>query len=403
MNTIHSKFSKLTTAIAMFVGALLLPSAFAQCPPSLGPRSTPTSDFILHGDGTVTHLLTGLMWKQCVEGRSGADCGTGTATPLSWADALVAAKNSGFATHRDWRLPSIKERLSIEESTCSASIGLLNPEVFGSQGQLSGIENYEWTSTTSAADPQAARTYLNNFVVGGFYLFYGSLTKAAGISVRLVRGTSVFDSLLNPQTLTFPAQTIGSRRLQPGATFSIAPLATGGSGNPPITYTAAPANVCTVSGTTVTQVGLGECVVTAHKDGNFTFSAAVPKSQSVSLIATLDIDLSVTASRYDTLTDALLVIRYLNNLTGTALVSGALGGTASITNPVAIKAYLDAIRPLLDIDGNGVVDVATDGVLIERYMMGFRGAALVAGALGTTPPATRNTAAIEAYLQALMP
>ena len=130
---------------------------------------------------------------------------------------------------------------------------------------------------------------------------------------------------------------------------------------------------------------------------------AGPVSQIINLIATLDVDLSVTASRYDALTDALLVIRYLNNVTGNALVAGTLGSTASITNPVAIKAYLDAIRPLLDIDGNGVVDVATDGVLIQRYMLGFRGVPLVTGAVGISPPATRNTAAIEAYLQALMP
>lgn len=37
---------------------------------------------------------------------------------------------------------------------------------------------------------------------------------------------------------------------------------------------------------------------------------------------------------------------------------------------------------LLDIDGNGVIDAATDGVLIARAMAGFTGPALVADALG---------------------
>lgn len=51
-----------------------------------------------------------------------------------------------------------------------------------------------------------------------------------------------------------------------------------------------------------------------------------------------------------------------------------------------------------------VVDPATDGVLILRYLLGFRGSALIAGAVGMTPTPSRPTAAlIELYLQGLMP
>lgn len=49
-----------------------------------------------------------------------------------------------------------------------------------------------------------------------------------------------------------------------------------------------------------------------------------------------------------------------------------------------------------DIDGNGQVDAATDGLLVLRYLLGMRGAALVTGALG--PCASRDATAIEAYL-----
>ena len=51
---------------------------------------------------------------------------------------------------------------------------------------------------------------------------------------------------------------------------------------------------------------------------------------------------------------------------------------------------------VLDIDGNGQVDALTDGVLTLRYLLGLRGAALIAGALGAC--ASRDAAAIEAYL-----
>ncbi len=53
----------------------------------------------------------------------------------------------------------------------------------------------------------------------------------------------------------------------------------------------------------------------------------------------------------------------------------------------------------LDIDGNGELDAVTDGLLISRWLLGFRGNALVDNAVATTG-ATRNTAPlIEAYLR----
>jgi hypothetical protein len=80
-------------------------------------------------------------------------------------------------------------------------------------------------------------------------------------------------------------------------------------------------------------------------------------------VPTLDVA-SLTVTQYDALTDGLLVIRYLFGLTGTALTNGALGGSATRTDPTAIKTYLDSVRPQLDIDGSA--DALTDGLLIIR-------------------------------------
>jgi hypothetical protein len=122
------------------------------------------------------------------------------------------------------------------------------------------------------------------------------------------------------------------------------------------------------------------------------------------VVATLDVDHSVTASQYHAHTDGLLILRYLNGATGTALTDNATGATASRSDAAAIKAYLDAVLSKLDVDGNGVSDAATDGVLILRYLLGIRGAALTRDALAVSPPATRTLPAdIEVYLQALMP
>ena len=130
--------------------------------------------------------------------------------------------------------------------------------------------------------------------------------------------------------------------------------------------------------------------------GAFEYSAQLP------LVATLDVDASISATKYDSLTDGLLTIRYLFGLTGASLIGNAIGATATRKDAAAIKTYLDAIRASLDIDGNGSVDALTDGLLVIRYLFGLRGTSLMQGAIAAG--ATRITAAqIESYIATLTP
>lgn len=117
--------------------------------------------------------------------------------------------------------------------------------------------------------------------------------------------------------------------------------------------------------------------------------------------ALLDIDLSGNPTKFDALTDGLLIVRYLFGLSNEPLTAGAIGATANRTDPAQIKSYLDSIRPALDVDYDGKQDALTDGILITRYMMGLRNAALVNSSVALG--AQRNTAAaIQAYIQSLM-
>ena len=141
--------------------------------------------------------------------------------------------------------------------------------------------------------------------------------------------------------------------------------------------------------------GRATCQVTAQSDATVTATFA-PSS-----IAPLGFDVDGNHS-YDALTDALIAIRYLFGLTGTALISGALGNGASRTTPAQVTAYLNDTRPLFDIDGNGRADALTDGLMLVRYLFGLRGAPLIAGTIGAG--AARTTAAgIESYIQSLLP
>jgi hypothetical protein len=78
---------------------------------------------------------------------------------------------------------------------------------------------------------------------------------------------------------------------------------------------------------------------------------------------------------YDALTDSLLVAGYLSALSGSALTNDALGHGTSNTSASPIAGLLSAAESALDVDGDGVADVLTDGQPIVHYLFDLRGPA----------------------------
>jgi hypothetical protein len=77
-------------------------------------------------------------------------------------------------------------------------------------------------------------------------------------------------------------------------------------------------------------------------------------------------------------TDGMLIFRYLFGFRGSALVRQTLGSGAQRSDPQAIVDYLDEVKDLLlDVDDSGASEPLTDGMLIMRYLVGFRGPTLV--------------------------
>lgn len=144
--------------------------------------STPDSQLVDNGDGTITDSKTGLMWKKCVEGRSGSNCESGTADSFTWQLALqkpnIVNNSGGFAGHADWRLPNITELLSIVEEQCYDPAINLNRF---SNTPSSGF----WSGSPSADDSDSA--WYVSFSYGLSYISSrdGRYTSYA---VRLVRG-----------------------------------------------------------------------------------------------------------------------------------------------------------------------------------------------------------------------
>jgi hypothetical protein len=96
--------------------SLLLLMLFVFCTAAFATPTTPTSDFIDNGDGTVTHKLTGLVWMRCAMGqtwdKTTSSC---TGTEAMYTYAQVMALTSNFAGYSDWRLPNIAELQTIVE------------------------------------------------------------------------------------------------------------------------------------------------------------------------------------------------------------------------------------------------------------------------------------------------
>ncbi len=110
--------SHIALALAM-AGALAVPAVQAQTCNANVRRSAPDARYVVDADkGTVLDQQTGLTWKRCIEGQSGADCGTGSPVGFNWGEALRQAEASTFAGYTDWRMPDFKELNSLVEVAC---------------------------------------------------------------------------------------------------------------------------------------------------------------------------------------------------------------------------------------------------------------------------------------------
>ena len=115
-------------------------------------------------------------------------------------------------------------------------------------------------------------------------------------------------------------------------------------------------------------------------------------------IPKVDVDAN-TPAKYDPLTDGIMILRFLFGLN--SVTANAIGPGATRTTDAAIIQHLTDIKPLFDVDGNGVADPLTDGLMLLRYMFQLRGGSLISNAVGTG--ASRTTVQqIEAYLAAVL-
>ena len=98
----------------------------------------------------------------------------------------------------------------------------------------------------------------------------------------------------------------------------------------------------------------------------------------------------------EALTDGLLVLRYLFGFSGMTLSEGAVSSSALRADAGDIAMHLSDNLAELDVDGDGDTDALTDGLLLLRYLFGFRDDTLITGALSSSAVRT-SSSEIEAY------
>jgi hypothetical protein len=138
-------------------------------------------DYVDNGDGTVTDRKTGLTWEKKTE--------LNVNEVYTWAAAFeyVASLNTmnggqGFAGRTDWRLPNMRELLSILDYSRQKPI--LHP-IFGpTMGKLNFVDFWSSTSWYDEYYDPAYNAWGVDFAKGTVLAF----GKSSALRVRAVRG-----------------------------------------------------------------------------------------------------------------------------------------------------------------------------------------------------------------------
>ena len=109
---------------------------------------------------------------------------------------------------------------------------------------------------------------------------------------------------------------------------------------------------------------------------------------------TIDIDGN---EEFDALTDGLLLLRYMFELSGEPLIHGVVADNAVYSSSSEIEQRISDLGDRVDIDDDGRLDALTDGLLILRYLFELSGDPLISGVVSDGANRTQS-ADIEAYL-----
>jgi len=334
-------------------------------------------------------------------GVSGSLCGVRASQP--GAAPLPAGGSVAPAPQqlRLIRIAKVVSSTSISSGPNPSTFGnsvTLTAQVTGSTSPLPGgtIIFSEGASTLGsfAVNSSGAAVYTSSALTVSNH----NVTASYSGDARNTASTGVLTQVVNPasQLIVFavaPSVSVGG-----SGTVS----ATGGASGNAVTCTSNTPSICTVSGAVVTGVATGSCVIAANQLGNGNYNAAVQQTQSFSISAALpilDIDASAPTTSYDAASDGVLLIRYLLGYRDSALTLGAISPSAQ-RNATQIAAHIAANLARFDVDGDGLTLATTDGVMILRRLLGVPSPAAITQGVKNS---IRSDAAVLSAIDALKP
>ncbi len=113
----------------------------------------------------------------------------------------------------------------------------------------------------------------------------------------------------------------------------------------------------------------------------------------------LDIDDSAPTTQYDAATDGLLLLRYLLGYRDVALIDGAISPSAQ-RNAAQIAQHINDTLTRFDVDGDGQTLALTDGVMILRRLLGITQLAAITQGVKNS---ARSDADVVLVIDALKP
>jgi len=141
-----------------------------------------------HGNGTVIDKNTGLMWQQ-----DGIASGS-----LTWENALNYCETLDLGGYPDWRVPTIKELMSLADYA-QTSAPAINNDLFNQTKSV-----FYWASTTTNHEDYASHAWGVDYK-DGLPIFY---PKETNNPVRAVRSLSMLSVTPSSQSVTKDAGSV---------------------------------------------------------------------------------------------------------------------------------------------------------------------------------------------------
>jgi hypothetical protein len=133
--------------------------------------SWPSPRFLNHLDGTVTDLLTGLMWTTNANGPGPGICKTGWQAGWETLEYIKCLNINNYLGYSDWRLPNKTElRSLVDHSQFSPALLMDHPFI--------DVQVGYWSSTSNVNNPEVI--WVVYMVEGGMY-FAANRNNASAI------------------------------------------------------------------------------------------------------------------------------------------------------------------------------------------------------------------------------